>query len=177
MRRKDAAEAMPNPAHAALAHLEEQLGDRFYLCTQNVDNLHERAGSKRVIHMHGELFRSRCERDCGRGDFADQGVYESNSHIPRCECGGRIRPHIVWFGEVPLAMDEIVAELDRCTVLLVAGSSGTVHPAASFVQWARRRGVRTLYVGPERPLNTDRFTDIVLAKAGEALPNLFHVQK
>jgi len=176
MRRKDAVEAQPNPAHLALARLEEQLGDRFYLCTQNVDNLHERAGSKRVMHMHGELFRSRCERDCGRGDFADEGIYETAGQIPRCACGGRIRPHIVWFGEVPLAMDEILAELDRCTVLLVAGSSGTVHPAASFVQWARRRGVRTVYVGPEHPLNADRFSEIVLGKAGEALPELFHVQ-
>jgi NAD-dependent deacetylase len=176
MRRKDAAEAKPNPAHTALAHLEEQLGERFFLCTQNVDNLHERAGSKRVIHMHGELFRSRCERECGRPDFADQGVYESVKQIPLCECGGRIRPHIVWFGEAPLAMDEILAELDRCTVLLVAGSSGTVHPAASFVQWARRRGVRTCYVGPEHPLNADRFNEIILAKAGEALPGLFNIR-
>ena len=176
MRRKDAVEAQPNPAHLALAKLEEQLGHRFYLCTQNVDNLHERAGSKRVLHMHGELFRSRCERDCGRGDFADEGIYETAGQIPHCACGGRIRPHIVWFGEVPLAMNAILAELDRCTVLLVAGSSGTVHPAASFVQWARRRGVRTVYVGPEHPLNADRFSEIVLGKAGEALPTLFRLQ-
>jgi NAD-dependent deacetylase len=177
MRRRDAGSAVPNRAHVTLAGLEAQLGERFYLCTQNVDDLHERAGSKRVVHMHGELFRSRCERECGRGDFADAGIYGTASQIPQCECGGRIRPHIVWFGEVPLAMDDIVAALDRCTILLVAGSSGTVHPAASFVQWARRRGVRTVYVGPEPPLNADRFTEIVLGKAGEALPNLFRVVK
>ena len=177
MRRRDAAEAKPNPAHAALARLEEQLGSRFYLCTQNVDNLHERAGSKRVVHMHGELFRSRCERECGRRDFVDEGIYESASQIPRCACGGRIRPHIVWFGEMPLAMDEILNQLDHCTVLLVAGSSGTVHPAASFVQWAWRRKIRTYYVGPERPQNANLFTEIILAKAGEALPGLFAFQK
>lgn len=177
MRRSDALQSKPNPAHSALARLEEELGERFFLCTQNVDDLHERAGSKRAIHMHGELFRSRCERDCGRGDFADQGIYESASEIPRCECGGRIRPHIVWFGEMPLFMDEIMSQLDRCTVLLVAGSSGTVHPAASFAQWARRRGVRTYYVGPERPLNASLFTEIILSKAGEALPDLFEMQR
>ena len=173
MRRRDALQCEPNPAHTAFARLEQELGERFFLCTQNVDNLHERAGSTRVIHMHGELFRSRCERDCGRGDFADQGIYESANQIPRCECGSRIRPHIVWFGEMPLAMDEILAQLDQCTMLLVAGSSGTVHPAASFAQWARRRGVRTYYVGPEPPLNASLFTEIILAKAGEALPDLF----
>lgn len=173
MRRRDALQCEPNPAHTAFARLEQELGERFFLCTQNVDNLHERAGSARVIHMHGELFRSRCERDCGRGDFADQGIYESVNQIPGCECGGRIRPHIVWFGEMPLAMNEILAQLDQCTMLLVAGSSGTVHPAASFAQWARRRGVRTYYVGPEPPLNASLFTEIILAKAGEALPDLF----
>jgi NAD-dependent deacetylase len=176
MRRKDAQRAVPNPAHAALARLEDQLGNRLYLCTQNVDNLHERAGSKRVIHMHGELFRSRCEHDCGHGDFADEGIYESSGQIPRCECGGRIRPHIVWFGEMPIFMDEILDQIDHCTALLVAGSSGSVYPAASFVQWAWRRKVRTYYVGPERPLNADVFTELVLDKAGQALPGLFHVR-
>jgi NAD-dependent deacetylase len=176
MRRRDAQRAAPNPAHTALAQLEEQLGNRLYLCTQNVDNLHERAGSKRVIHMHGELFRSRCEHDCGRGDFADEGIYESSGQIPCCECGGRIRPHIVWFGEMPIFMDEILDQIDHCTALLVAGSSGSVYPAASFVQWAWRRKVRTYYVGPERPLNADVFTELVLDKAGQALPGLFHVR-
>lgn len=177
MRRRDAGATAPNPAHLALAHLEAEIGDRLYLCTQNVDDLHERAGSRRVIHMHGDLFRSRCERECGRGDFADHGIYESAAQIPRCACGGRIRPHIVWFGEMPLYMDDILAEIDRCTMLLVVGSSGTVHPAASFAQWARRRGVRTIYVGPEQPLNASLFTQIILAKAGEALPALFRRSK
>jgi NAD-dependent deacetylase len=176
MRRRDAAKAVPNPGHITLAHLEEQLGDRFYLCTQNVDDLHERSGSKNVVHMHGELFRSRCEHDCGRGDFADNGVYDAEAQIPRCACGGRIRPHIVWFGEMPLFMDEILDRIDHCTMLLVAGSSGSVHPAASFVQWAWRRKVRTYYIGPERPLNADVFTDLVLAKAGETLPDLFEIR-
>src|SRR5271166_4691663 len=104
MRRRDAQSCQPNPAHVALAELERELGDRLFVCTQNVDPLHERAGSKRVTHMHGDLFRSRCELKCGRGDFADDGIYDSAGKIPHCECGGRIRPHIVWFGEMPMEM-------------------------------------------------------------------------
>lgn len=176
MRRRDALQCQPNPAHYALADLERKLGERFFLCTQNVDPLHERAGSKRLIHMHGELFRSRCER-CRREDFADDGIYENEADIPRCTCGARIRPHIVWFGEIPLEMDRIFEELGRATVLVVVGSSGTVHPAASFVQWARRAGARTIYIGPERPLNAEMFSDVVLGKAGEVLPALFSVSK
>src|SRR5277367_3099858 len=177
MRRRDAQSCQPNPAHVALAELERELRERFFLCTQNVDPLHELAGSKRLVHMHGELFRSRCERECSHDSFPDEGIYESVADIPRCTCGGRMRPHVVWFGEVPMEMDRIFEELDRCTMLMVVGSSGTVHPAASFVQWARRSGARTVYVGPERPLNAAMFTDIVLGKAGEALPGLFRVSK
>jgi len=177
MRRRDALNCQPNPAHFALAELERELGERFFLCTQNVDPLHERAGSKRLIHMHGELFRSRCEDDCGQPDFADDGIYENEQDIPRCACGACIRPHIVWFGEIPMQMDRIFSEIDRCTLLMVVGSSGTVYPAANFVQWASRKGARTVYVGPERPLNSAMFTDIVLGKAGEALPGLFRISK
>src|SRR5579883_3026523 len=176
MRRRDALACRPNPAHFALAELERELGERFFLCTQNVDSLHERAGSKRLIHMHGELFRSRCER-CRRPDFEDAGIYEKEADIPHCECGARIRPHIVWFGEMPLEMERIFQELERCTVMAVIGSSGTVHPAAGFVQWASRSGARTIYVGPERPLNAALFSDVVLGKAGEVLPALFKAAK
>src|SRR5277367_1779084 len=185
-RRRDARSAEPNPAHRALAALEDAIerqgdGDRYFLCTQNVDDLHERAGSRRMIHMHGQLFESRCEDDCGKPVFADYGEYESIAAIPRCTCGARIRPHIVWFGEIPLEMDRIQQEIDRCTVLLVVGTSGVVYPAANFVHWANqrnrpsRRGVRTVYVGPERPANADAFSQIVLGNAGEVLPGLFDV--
>jgi NAD-dependent deacetylase len=178
-RRRDARAAAPNPAHIALAALEDALGERFFLCTQNVDDLHERAGSRRMIHMHGQLFESRCEDDCGKPVFPDQGEHESIAAIPRCECGARIRPHIVWFGEIPLEMDRIQREIDRCTVLLVVGTSGVVYPAANFVRWANQRNrfgrvqVRTVYVGPEHPANADAFTQVALGKAGEVLPGLF----
>jgi len=178
-RRRDARKAEPNPAHLALAALEHEIGDRFLLCTQNVDDLHERAGSRRMIHMHGQLFESRCEDDCGAPVFADEKFYESVDAIARCECGARIRPHIVWFGEIPLEMDRILREIDRCTVLVVVGTSGVVYPAANFVRWANQRNragqtqVRTVYVGPEAPANADAFTQVVLGKAGEVLPGLF----
>ena len=116
------------------------MGDRFYLCTQNVDDLHERAGSRRVHHMHGMLFQSRCVR-CNV-PFADTALYETAADMPACmQCGCAVRPHIVWFGEMPLAMDEIYAKLEAATVLLVVGTSGSVYPAAEFVGEARRRGI------------------------------------
>jgi NAD-dependent deacetylase len=178
-RRRDARKAEPNAAHKALAALEAETGERFFLVTQNVDDLHERAGSKRLIHMHGQLFESRCEDECGAPVFADERFYESLEGIARCECGARIRPNIVWFGEIPLEMERIQREIDRCTVLLVIGTSGTVYPAANFVQWAKQRNrggktvVRTVYLGPEPPANAGAFSQTVLGKAGEVLPGLF----
>ena len=112
-RRAQGAKAEPNPAHVALADLEAKLGDRFFLCTQNVDDLHERAGSKRLVHMHGELAKSRCEDECGQPPVEDRAVYKSLDEVGRCACGARLRPHIVFFGEIPLEMDRIQREIDR----------------------------------------------------------------
>jgi NAD-dependent deacetylase len=175
MRRADGAKAEPNPAHFALAGLEAKLGDRFFLCTQNVDDLHERAGSRRMVHMHGELAKSRCEAECGRAPIEDRAVYRSLEEVGRCVCGARLRPHIVFFGEMPLEMSRIEREIAKCNVTVVIGTSGSVYPAASFVNWARHLGARTVYVGPERPLNAASFTNIVEGKAGEVLPGLFDV--
>ena len=184
-RRRDARKAEPNPAHRALADLEAKLGDGFFLVTQNVDDLHEKAGSKRLIHMHGELFVSRCEFSpiapgvgawsCREQPFRDESLYESAEAIARCACGGRIRPHIVWFGEIPLEMDRIQREIERATVMLVVGTSGAVYPAANFVRWAGPH-VRKIYIGPEEPMNAHAFTDIVLGNAGQALPGLIEVR-
>jgi len=171
MRRRVASAAKPNPAHRALADLENSLGDRFLLCTQNVDNLHEQAGSQRILHMHGELFKSRCD-SCSRPPFDDTNLYESPSEIPRCSCGGRIRPHICWFGETPFHLDAIFSALDACTVFFAIGTSGTVEPAASFAAHASRRA-KAIYVGPEPPANRHLFTESFLGKAGELLPSLF----
>lgn len=175
-RRRNARERKPNPGHEALARLERKLGDRILICTQNVDSLHEQAGSKRVIHMHGELFKSRCEK-CSRPPFADDCVY--TGELPRCECGGKIRPHVCWFGEMPFQMDEVLQALEACTVFLTIGSSGLVEPAASFPLWAGRKSprgeARTYYVGAEHPANSSYFDEVFIGKAGELLPGLFHV--
>lgn len=175
MRRRAAADKQPNPGHRALARLEREIGERLFLCTQNVDDLHEKAGSQRVAHMHGKLFQSRCDT-CDRPTFDDRQTYEGE--VPRCPCGGRIRPHICWFGEVPFHLDAIYAALEDCTIFLAVGTSGVVHPAASFVAHARsrqRRGqsVRAIYVGPEEPANLALFDQSCLGPAGELLPRLF----
>ena len=170
MRRRVASAAKPNPAHFALAAFENSLADRFFLCTQNVDNLHEQAGSTRVVHMHGELFKSRCD-SCARPPFEDAQLYESPNELPLCSCGGRIRPHICWFGESPFHLERIFAALDRATHFLAIGTSGSVEPAASFAAHARRHA-KTFYVGPEPPANHFLFEECFLGKAGELLPGL-----
>ena len=175
-RRAQGATAQPNPAHIALAELEAKLGDRFFLCTQNVDDLHERAGSHRLVHMHGELSKSRCSDDCGRPPVHDIKVYRSLEEVPRCACGARLRPHIVFFGEIPLEMDRIQREIDSATVMIVIGTSGSVYPAANFVNWARHNSARTIYIGPEPPFNAQSFTTIVEGREGEVLPDLVQVE-
>ena len=171
MRREDAVKATPNTAHFALAEMERKMADRFYLCTQNVDDLHERAGSKRIHHMHGSLFQSRCV-GCDE-PFEDRRLYTSAEDLPKCErCGGAIRPHIVWFGEIPLDMEGIYRELKRATVLLVVGTSGSVYPAAGLVHLARGSGIRTIYAGPEEPQNVHAFDEVLLGNATQVLPGL-----
>jgi len=152
------------------------MGDRFFLCTQNVDDLHERAGSKRLVHMHGELAKSRCENECGRPPVEDRAVYTSLAEVGRCLCGARLRPHIVFFGEIPLEMDRIEREISRSTAMIVVGTSGSVYPAANFVHWARQAGARTIYIGPEHPLNASAFSQIVEGNAGQVMPGLFAVE-
>jgi len=174
-RRKVHAGKEPNPAHYALAKLEEDLGDRLLLCTQNVDQLHEQAGSRRVVHMHGRLFQSRCD-SCARDPFEDIDTYEEA--VPRCKCGGQIRPHICWFGETPYEMDVIERELRRCNVFVAVGTSGVVYPAAAFGAQARAAaGARTYYVGPEEPVNRSMFDQSFTGTAAELLPRMFHLSQ
>jgi NAD-dependent deacetylase len=146
----------------------------MFLCTQNVDSLHEQAGSKRVVHMHGRLLESRCDR-CTRPPFEDTRSYASLDDVPRCPCGGMWRPNIVWFGETPMHLDEILAAIGRTTLFLAAGTSGAVYPAASLAQAARQAGARTFYIGPEEPLNRHAFDECFLGKSGEVLPGLLSV--
>ena len=164
----------PNPAHFGLAELERALGDRLFLCTQNVDSLHEQAGSQRVVHMHGRLMQSRCSRAACRSlPFHDSNTYGTSEEVPHCaECGALVRPHICWFGEVPFHMDLILHQLGEATALLTIGTSGVVEPAASFVRIARSNGAKSIYVGPEEPANRAFFSEVLLGKAGEVLPGL-----
>jgi len=167
----------PNAAHLALAEMERGLGERFFLCTQNVDSLHEQGGSKRVVHMHGRIMQSRCSSEhCTTRPFDDCSLYRTHEEIPKCrECGAMVRPHICWFGEVPFDMDLILHQLEGATVLLTVGTSGVVEPAASFVRMARRNGAKTIYVGPEEPANRTYFDEVLEGKAGELLPKFVNV--
>jgi NAD-dependent deacetylase len=173
-RRAAAAGRRPNPGHLALARLERARGGRFFLCTQNVDSLHEEGGSRHVAHMHGRLFQSRCSRHgCPAPPFDDAGEYPTLDLVPRCgRCGALLRPHICWFGETPFGLDEIREALESCATCLVAGTSGVVEPAASFVGLARARGARTIYVGPEEPANAAAFDVLRLGPSGVELPVL-----
>jgi len=171
MRRKVASSAKPNPGHLALATLEQALGDRLFLCTQNVDNLQEQGGARRIHHMHGELFKSRCDA-CSLPPFADTSLHESPGEIPLCSCGGKIRPHICWFGETPFDLEQIFQALDSCSMFIAIGTSGSVEPAASFAAHVAGRA-RAFYVGPETPANHAMFDECFLGKAGELLPGLF----
>jgi len=171
MRRRVARTVEPNPGHLTLALLERTLQDRLFLCTQNVDRLHEQAGSKHAVHMHGELFKSRCDR-CDRPPFPDEQTYSLPAKVPRCPCGGQIRPHICWFGEVPYYLDQIFQALAECTLFIAIGTSGAVEPAASFVSHVRGHAP-SFYVGPEEPANASAFTRCFLGKSGELLPRLF----
>ncbi|HEY9569135.1 MAG TPA: Sir2 family NAD+-dependent deacetylase [Thalassobaculum sp.] len=128
----------PNAAHAALARLEREWPGPLLLVTQNIDDLHERAGSRRLVHMHGEMLKARCE-GCGRvAPWRDD--LDAASACPTCTATGGMRPHVVWFGEMPLEMERITGALAECALFLSIGTSGNVYPAAGFVQEARHAG-------------------------------------
>ena len=129
----------PNPAHRALARLEREWPGGFLLVTQNVDDLHERAGSRRVLHMHGQLLEARCTA-CGEVAHRT-GDIELDAGCGRCRLPGRLRPNVVWFGEIPCGMERIETALSACGLFLAIGTSGLVWPAAGLVEIARRRGL------------------------------------
>lgn len=163
----------PNPAHRAICDFEQRVragGHACVLVTQNVDDLHERAGS-RPLHVHGELAVLRCEtcearvRDLERVDPA---AYASCAN-----CGAaRLRPDVVWFGEVPYELDRIAAELERCTCFLALGTSGVVYPAAGFLETARQAGARTIVSSLERPENAADSDELRVGRAADVVPAL-----
>ncbi len=144
-RRANAAGAVPNAAHHALARLVREYPGAVHLVTQNVDDLHERAGTRGVIHMHGALTGALCA-DCGTRWPAPP---EMSADTPCPRCGGRARPDIVWFGEMPYRMDEIYTLLAEADLFVAIGTSGTVYPAAGFVAEAAQMGAETLEINLE----------------------------
>jgi NAD-dependent deacetylase len=176
-RRAQAEPLAPNPGHQALAAAEARLGERFLLVTQNVDGLHRRAGSKRLVELHGNLFTTRCSR-CARSPFPDTTSYPAGT-VPTCDaCGARLRPHIVWFGEMieerNLGTIDSFLESARGGRLLfvAAGTSGAVYPAAGLVDVARRAGADTWLVNADAADNAQRFDHVLRGKSGELLPVL-----
>jgi NAD-dependent deacetylase len=159
----------PNAGHMALARIEECVKD-FTLVTQNVDNLHKRAGSRHILELHGNIMRSLCI-DCGKRD--DHPVFSEAGGIPKCRsCGGLIRPDVVWFGEMlPEGIfEEAEAAARRCALFLSVGTSAVVYPAASLPMTAKRAGAYAVEINTEPTELTDRFDESLPSKAGEILP-------
>jgi NAD-dependent deacetylase len=189
----------PNAAHEALARLDAEWPGELLLVTQNVDDLHERAGSKRLIHMHGELAKGWClacdERfpwtgpmspstvrpepveglplssaAGGRGSTSTSSGRTDVNVCPECGSVGQVRPDIVWFGEMPYEMDRIDEALRRCDLFVSIGTSGAVYPAAGFVQTARYCGAKTLEMNLEPSLGSFMFDESRTGRAGELVP-------
>ena len=170
-RRANLATAQPNVAHTALAELERtwlERGGDFLLVTQNVDDLHEQAGSQRLIHMHGELKKMRC---LGCHTVAPAPLeLATDTPCPRCTQPGFLRPHVVWFGEIPLEMDLIYQALEGSTHFAAIGTSGTVYPAAGFSVVAKQAGAHLTEINLAETETSPLFDDTVSGPASEAVP-------
>jgi len=165
--RATARNAKPNLAHVALAEFENRAAfSRFFLCTQNIDCLHEVAGSRNIAHIHGKLFESRCAQDCGQAVFEDFLSYSPN-RLPRCSCGALVRPNVCWFGEKLFELNRIFYELKQCSVFVAIGTSGSVRPAATFVELIkqRREPATAIYIGLDKPANAHWFDHVHLGAA------------
>lgn len=166
-RRAKLAEVEPNPAHLALARLDAEWPGELLLVTQNVDDLHERAGSKRLLHMHGELKSALCAA-CGKR-ARHEGSLPPGSACPKCGAAA-LRPDIVFFGEMPYAMHVIERALEQADLFVSIGTSGAVYPAAGFVHSARRMGIATLEINLDPSEGSMMFDDSRRGPAGERVP-------
>jgi NAD-dependent deacetylase len=170
-RRRNLLAARPNAAHVALARAEAGLARRgggLFLCTQNIDDLHEQAGSRTVHHMHGQLPKARCgwcgrREDC-RGDLSVETVCEGCLEV------GGMRPDVVWFGEMPIGLDAIDAALAASDVFVAIGTSGAVYPAAGYVAEARALGIPTVEINLEPSDNAGTFDERIYGPATETVP-------
>lgn len=166
-RRAQLPEVHPNPAHEALARLEAEHTGEVVLITQNVDDLHERGGSQRVYHMHGELNSALCAV-CDHRWPAPM-VMSVGQECPKCVAGAA-RPDIVWFGEMPYEMDTLFQHLSEADIFAAIGTSGNVYPAAGFVAEARRAGAQTLEFNLERSVVGSQFAEHRTGPAGQTVP-------
>ncbi|MEM1376753.1 MAG: NAD-dependent deacylase [Pseudomonadota bacterium] len=168
MRRAGLKSVEPNAAHLALARLEREHSGDVLIVTQNVDNLHERAGSEALIHMHGELSKALCSHCGARHDWVDD--LDVDTPCPACSHTGGMRPDVVWFGEYPYHIERIWDALANCDLFVSIGTSGNVYPAAQFVQQAGRNGAETLELNLEPSEVASDFDRTVNGKATQIVP-------
>jgi NAD-dependent deacetylase len=169
-RRKLVSKVTFNPGHKALADLEKHVSD-FTLITQNVDGLHRKAGSRRLLEIHGNLWEVRCTR-CGR---LTMNKSKDMGKLPKCtECGGLLRPNVVWFGESldPDILNKSVEAARNCELMLIIGTSGVVQPAASLALQAKAAGAVVAEINIERTPQSGQMDFILTGKSGEILPML-----
>lgn len=167
-RRRGLGGVEPNAAHVALAKLDRDFDGELLLVTQNIDDLHDRAGSTRLIHMHGELKKALCTACEMRCEWVDD--IEAGSACPNCGAVGYLRPDVVWFGEMPYQMDAIERTLVSCDLFVSIGTSGNVYPAAGFVELARRSGAHTVELNLEPSEGFSLFDEAIHGKATEIVP-------
>jgi NAD-dependent deacetylase len=168
-RRARLTEVEPNTAHRALARLDAQWPGQLLIVTQNVDDLHERAGATRLLHMHGALRSAWCRGCDARVPWERE--LSSQPPCPSCGAAGRLRPDIVWFGEMPYQMERIEAAVRACDLFVSIGTSGAVYPAAGFVQTARYVGAATMEMNLEPSLGSVWFDEVRIGRATDLLPD------
>ena len=164
--------AKPNAAHSALADFERRFEGEFLVVTQNVDDLHEQAGSQNVLHMHGELKKARC-LNCGAITHTDTD-FDDTTTCPVCHQTGDLRPDIVWFGEIPKYMSKIESALSRASLFVSIGTSGNVYPAAGFVQLANHCGAMTVELNLAPSTTVTQFQLALTGSATELVPRFFN---
>ena len=167
-RRDHGKSAKPNAAHDALAKLETALGDELLIVTQNIDLLHEKAGSKNVLHMHGQAGQDLCN-NCGQRQQTIEPL-TVESICPQCKTKGVLRPDVVWFGEMPYHMMEIEEALNACQTFVSIGTSGEVYPAAGFVAGARSAGAHTIELNLEPSSGGNLFAEARYGPATQVVP-------